>query len=149
MNRRSLITSFVSAGVITLAGCSSRRGSSQEGKWNPTIKGNLLDLSPGEESTITVQATDVGGFSFHLPPEGIDIGTSRSERDVSPSPDSGADSAPPQWFWSSRTDVTVEVPVFISDTIEPSEYQYGVTVYSGEDSDQTAQAEFDITITTD
>lgn len=143
MERRGFVLSTLPVGTVALAGCSS----SQEEEWSPTIEGNILTLSPGEESTIIVEASDVGGFSFQPPPEGITIGTSRSERDVSPSPDSGGDSDPPQWFWSSRTTVTVEVPVTISEAVEPSEYQYGVRVYYGEDSDRTAQAEFDLTVT--
>jgi hypothetical protein len=124
-----------------MAGCTGR------GQWNPTIDGNELTLSPGEESLITIQASDIGGFSFQPTPEGISIETTLSEIDVEPRPDSGNDSQPPQWFWSSRTDVTVEAPIAIADSMEPGEYQYGVTVYPQDHSEQEVHAEFDLTIT--
>ena len=141
MERRSFVSGLLTVGNGLSAGCAGRR------QWNPAIDGNEVTLSPGEQSMITVEATDIGGFAFQPTPEGITIETTLSEIDVAPPPDSGNDSYPPQWFWSSRTDVTVEAPVAITDSMEPGEYQYGVTVYPQDHSEQEAHAQFDLTIT--
>ena len=143
MNRRRFAAALLAAGTVPLAGCAG------DGAWDPTVDGGTPTLSPGEEATVTVRASDVGGFSFHPPPDGITIGWTDSERDVSPSPDSGADSAPPRWFWSRRTDVTVEVPIGVAETAAPGEYQYGVTVFPDEDSEQSVDKSFEITVTDD
>jgi len=141
MNRRRLVAGLRSVGAVPLAGCAG------DGEWNPTVDGDALTLSPGEEATVTVRATDIGGFAFRPPPEGITIGTAASERSVSPPPDSGEDSAPPRWFWSRRTDVTVEAPIAVAETAEPGEYQYGVAVFPGDDSERSVREAFEITVT--
>ena len=141
MKRRKFSSALLTVGTVAVAGCIG------DGEWSPTIDGGELRLSPGEESTITVEATDIGGFSFQPEPEGVTIETDLSEINVTPPPDSGGDSDPPQWYWSSRTDVTVEAPITIAESVEPGEYQYGVTVYLNDDSDRTVQEEFDLTIT--
>ncbi|GAB3706555.1 hypothetical protein [Halorubrum pallidum] len=143
MDRRKFVSGPLVGGAIISAGCTGLL------PWNPTIDGEELTLSPGEKSMITIEVTDIGGFSFQPAPEGITIVTTRSEIDVTPPPDSGGDSDPPQWFWSSRTDVTVEAPIAISDSVEPGEYQYGVTVWRKNQHSDEVQARFDLTITSD
>lgn len=141
MNRRQLVAGLLAAGTATAAGCAG------DEEWTPEIDGDSATLSPGEEAIVTVHATDGGGFGFQPPPDGISIRTDAPERDVSPPPDSGADSYPPRWFWSSRTDVAVEVPIAAADTAAPGEYQYGVTVVPGADSEQAVHEEFGLTAT--
>jgi hypothetical protein len=91
MERRSFVSGLLTVGTALSAGCAGL------GEWNPTIDGTELTLSPGEESTLTIQATDIGGFPFQPEPEGATIGTDLSEIDVTPPPDSGNDSDTPQW----------------------------------------------------
>ncbi|QAU12333.1 hypothetical protein EKH57_06155 [Halorubrum sp. BOL3-1] len=141
MNRRRFTAALLAAGTVPLAGCGS------DGEWNPTVDGDTPTLSPGEDTTVTVRATDVGGFAFRSPPNGITIGWAASKRDVSPPPDSGEDSAPPRWFWSRRTDVTVEVPIAAAETVDPGTYQYGVTVVPDDDSEREVREGFDLTVT--
>ena len=141
MNRRRFAAGLLTAGTVPLAGCGS------DGEWDPSIDADAPTLSPGEETTVTVRASDVGGFAFRPPPDGISIGWTASERSVSPPPDSGEDSAPPRWFWSRRTDVTVEVPIAVAETADPGEYQYGVVVFPNDDSDREVSESFDITVT--
>jgi len=143
MDRRRFAAGVFSAGAVALAGCTG------DGEWNPEIDGDAPTLSPGKEAIVTVRATDVGGFAFRSSPDGISIGWTASERSVSPSPDSGADSAPPRWFWSQRTDVTIEVPIGVAETADPGEYQYGVTVFPDEDSERRVRESFAITVTDD
>ncbi|ELZ39500.1 hypothetical protein [Halorubrum tebenquichense] len=118
MNRRRFAAALLTAGTVPLAGCAG------DGEWNPTVDGDTPTIPLGEEATVTVSATDIGGFNFRPPPDGITIGTAASERSVSPPPDSGEDSYPPRWFWSRRTDVTVGVPIAVAETADPGEYQY-------------------------
>lgn len=92
MDRRGFAAALLSAGTVQLAGCAG------DDEWDPTVDGDAPALSPGDETTITVRASDVGGFGFHPPPDGITLGWTASEREVTPSPESGADSAPPRWF---------------------------------------------------
>jgi len=143
MNRRQLVAGLLSAGAVTAAGCAG------DEEWTPEIDGEGVTLSAGEEATVAVRATDIGGFGFRPPPDGISIRTTASERDVSPPPDSGEDSYPPRWFWSSRTDVTVEVPIVAAETAAPGEYRYGVTVVPNDDSEREVHEEFDLTVTED
>jgi len=143
MNRRRFAAALLTAGTVPLAGCAS------DGEWDPTVDGDAPTIPPGEEATVTVSATDIGGFNFRPPPDGISIGWAASERSVSPPPDSGEDSAPPRWFWSRRTDVTVEVPIGVAGTADPGEYQYEVTVLPDDDSEREVRKSFDITVTDD
>jgi hypothetical protein len=140
VNRRAFFRNFGFICGILLTGCTGRDD------WNPTISGSEPALAPDEETEISIEATDIGGFSFLPSPEGIQIGMSLDKCEVTPSPDSGNDSYPPQWFWSSPSDVTVEAPLKIEDTVESGEYQYGVEIYRDEDHDEKVREQFDITI---
>ncbi|MEZ3164387.1 hypothetical protein ABNG03_13830 [Halorubrum sp. RMP-47] len=142
MNRRCFVAGLLSAGAVSLAGCAG-----DDGEWDPSIGGDTPTISRGDEATVTVEATDIGGFTFRPPPDGITLGLSDSERDVSPSPDSGEDSYPPTWFWSGRTIVTVMVPVAVAKSVETGEYQYGVTVYPDADSERSVRESFSVTVT--
>jgi hypothetical protein len=142
MSRRRFVAGLLSAGAAALAGCAGDR----DGEWDPTIDGEEPTIPRGGETTVTVEATDAGGFSFRPPPGGITLGLSASEREVTPSPDSGADSYPPRWFWSGRTSVTVRVPIAVGESAEPGEYQYGVTVYPDADSERSVRESFPITV---
>ncbi|VTT87920.1 hypothetical protein DM2_1254 [Halorubrum sp. DM2] len=143
MNRRRFTAALLAAGTVALTGCAG------DDEWNPEIDGDTPALSPGEGATVTVSATDIGGFTFQPPPDGITIGWTPSERSVSPPPDSGEDSAPPRWFWSRRTDVTVEVPIGVAEAAAPGEYQYGVTVLPDDDSEREVRDAFEITVSDD
>ena len=141
MNRRQLVAGLLSAGTATVAGCAG------DEEWTPEIDGDSVTLSPGEDATVTVRATDVGGFGFRPPPDGIRIRTAAPELDIAPPPDSGEDSYPPRWFWSSRTDVTVVVPIAAAETVDPGTYRYGVAVVPDADSERAVHEEFDLTVT--
>ncbi|TKX83631.1 hypothetical protein EXE43_23250 [Halorubrum sp. SS5] len=147
MERRGFAAGVIAVASGIVAGCAGERGlRPRDGGWDPTITADEVTVSPGGEATLAVRATDVGGFTFRPPPEGIRIETSAPEADIVPSPDSGADSYPPQWFWPSRTNVSVEVPISVDDAVEPGEYQYGVAVSLGEESDRTVREEFPLTV---
>lgn len=90
----------------------------------PAIDGDEPELASGEATTVTVEASNITDLYFSGLPNGEVIEFDVNSASVSPPPDVSADSYPPRWSWSSRTSVTVEVPVTVADNAKPGEYPY-------------------------
>lgn len=147
MNRRTVLQAIGGAGVAAMSGCLGTLHQVVGGGWSPGVEGENPPIAPGEDATLTVDATDIGGFQFILPdPAGIDFKTSLEDTTVSPAPDSGNDSIPPQWFWSSRTDVTVTTPVVVAEDVTPGEYQYGARVWPKDHAEREKRYQSTITV---
>lgn len=148
MNRRKVLQGAGGAGIAAMSGCLGTLNQITGDGWSPRVEGENPTIAPGEESTLTVEATDIGGFQFILPEsEGINFKTSLDDTTVSPMPDSGNDSLPPQWFWPSRTDVTVTTPVVVAEDVIPGEYEYGARVWPIDHAEREKQYQSSITVT--
>ncbi len=148
MNRRKVLQAVGGAGIAAMSGCLGTLNHVTSGGWSPQVESEGPTVAPGAESTLTVEATDIGGFQFILPKsEGIDFKTSLDDTMVSPTPDSGNDSLPPQWFWSSRTDVTVTTPVVVAEDVIPGGYEYGARVWPNNHAEREQHYQSSITVT--
>lgn len=76
-----------------LTGCVGHRD-------GPTIDGDELVLSFGERVETTIQASAIGGFSFHPTPEGVSIEVSLGDR---------CDTTPGFWGWLTTAAVVLVV----------------------------------------
>lgn len=93
MHRRRVLQAIGGAGIAAMSGFVGTLNQVVGGGWSPGVEGENPTIAPGGESTIRVEATDIGGFQFKLPdPEGINFKISLDDSTVAPSPDSGNDS---------------------------------------------------------
>ncbi|RQG97910.1 hypothetical protein EA473_01575 [Natrarchaeobius chitinivorans] len=112
------------------------------------MSGDEPTLSPGEETTLSVDARSVRGLKFQELPDEDHVTFDLDNVELSPGPSSVAESYPPVWYWRfTRWSVTVEVPIHVPSDSPPGEYQYAVSVTpSGRISSDTTTEEFSIQI---
>lgn len=138
MKRRRVLT------VVTLgatAGC-FRRFTADRADGPPSVDAPTVELAPGEETTATVIAENVGSMSIHTlvaPPDGeresrpvVEL----ADENLSPSPTSVNESMPPEWHWSPpRARVTYEAPIRVPDDVSSGTYDYRVGISKETDRD--------------
>ncbi|MFC4543452.1 hypothetical protein ACFO5R_16090 [Halosolutus amylolyticus] len=116
---------------------------------SPGVDGAEPELAPGEETTITVTAHNVGSLILSLPHSRERVRIDVNDASVSPSPTSQEDSYPPYWnWWRPRQTVEVVVPVSVAADAEPGTVRYGVTVWNRSDREaaDSISEEFAITV---
>ena len=159
MRRRrvlEIIIAGLTAGSAGYSGISSERMEDPENDvrsekspdWSPTIESPERYMSPGEKATLSIEATDVSRLSVLTSSTEGFITFDFDYQNVSPPPDYQDYSYPPGWYWSSRRDVELEVPVELGDEAPIREYHYEVRVWDG--TDETANSiteEFSINVT--
>lgn len=159
MNRRRFLSVTGATGLLSVSGCISRanRGNENTGddpetdeqsNGEPTVEGDEPNLTPGSDTTVTVKASNITGMHFSKIPDRDVIEFDFASENLSPAPDTTAESYPPQWAWSSRTSVTFDAPVSVAADAEPGEYPFEVTVSVRTDNDGSSSSteEFIITI---
>ena len=111
--------------AVCLAGCAGVTDSPPPA---PTLGVENGTLAPGETTTLTIQATNVGELTYGLE---NDTALAVTELDAEPPPTSGADSYPPHWFWSSPPEsVTVTITLTAAETARPGAYVGTLTVWN-------------------
>lgn len=118
----------------------------------PSVTGTEPTLAPGEQSTVSVEAENVGSMHVSaLPamspaPDAVYIDL--TDADLTPDPSSGAESFPPYWNWGrSRQSVTVTLPLRIGSDVRSGDYEYGVAVWNDADrSSEGTERTFSITV---
>lgn len=157
MKRRTLLSTLL-FGLGGMSGClstSQGAGSGTDGctgEWRPTVDAEEPTLSPGVETTLHIEVTDIQGLQLRLPihadndplefPEGVST--------PSPSPDRQADVSPPKWFWTDCTDVEIDVPVQVHRDSQSTKIDYTVhLVQSLDGTGESMDKGFTITVSSD
>ncbi|NGM68080.1 hypothetical protein G6M89_03470 [Natronolimnobius sp. AArcel1] len=112
------------------------------------VRGTEPQLSPGEEATLTIDATDVSRISFEMARSFGGIHYSFNPQEFSPPPDERDFSFSPTWYWSTPESVTVEIDVQVSHDAAPGEYQYSIEAQEADSADPVTE-DFHITILED
>lgn len=152
MHRRTILagaTSTLAATVGCLGRIEYRLGAEPDRgdrEWSTSLDATEPELEPGEEGTLTVEASDVAGLTFAaLPGDAVEIAVGHAE--LSPPADHGEDSYPPRWYWSARTAVEITAPVTVAADASPGEYDYEVAVFADDTSDaESITRTFTITV---
>ncbi|MEY7851165.1 hypothetical protein AB7C87_18415 [Natrarchaeobius sp. A-rgal3] len=112
------------------------------------MSGDEPTLSPGEETTLSIDAQSVRGLRFEGLPDEDHVTFDLDNAERSPSSSSTVQTDPPVWYWRfTHWSVTVEVPIHVSSDSPPGEYQYAVSVTpSGRISSDTTTEEFSIQV---
>ncbi|NGM68081.1 hypothetical protein G6M89_03480 [Natronolimnobius sp. AArcel1] len=113
-----------------------------------SIQGAEPQLTPGEEATLTLTATDVSSLTFNLPDSIAGINYSFNPDGISPTPDNIDYSYPPGWSWENPTSVDLEIPISVSHDATPGEYQYSLEKEQTDDDEPVTET-FQITILDD
>ena len=149
MIRRTFLTTSSIALLAGGAGCLGQPSDSgsKQNDWSPKISGSEPELEPGETTTLSVEATDIGGLFFSSTPGSDVLEFDFDITDVSPHPEGRYVMHPPAWSWDARTSVELNVPVTVADDAVPGEYHYEVNVFDELPQDN-ASAGDELTVTT-
>lgn len=162
--RRRLLRMIGAAGVAGTAGCLGRVTDvlSGDSEWSPEIQGDEPELSPGSETSLTINAGPIqtlkvnpegetGIHGDHQHPDGP-VELDYFETTIDPSASFQLDSIPSVWGWGSQTEAQVELGAYVSDDAPPGEYPYSVEITEGgevPESGESEAAEFVMTVTQD
>lgn len=149
MNRRQILQGSILPLTIPMVGCLTSGDNEADctDPWTPSVEADEPTLSPGDETTIQIEAKNVSGFYLtEVPPDEADLEIDVARASVSPTPDQTADSYPPQWYWSECTNVEVVIPVRVAEEAEPREHVYTVRLVQSRDGTGDSR-ERQITIT--
>ena len=138
MKRRRLLA-VAGAALSGSAGC-LRRLTADEADGPPSVDAPTVELGPGEETTVTVEAENLGSMQIiatmasaddpDVPQPSINL----SDATLTPHPNYVQESYPPYWNWSlPRATVTCEVPISVTGKVPPREYVFTATVWRSED----------------
>lgn len=109
--------------------------------WSPRIHGSDLTVAPGDEATLSIEATDVARLAGTNFPD-RDVATFDFDyHSVEPLPDDLDYSYPPDWYWQGRTAVSVKIPMRVSMTAPAGDYEYGIRAWDGPGEDSTSVTE--------
>lgn len=136
MKRRRVLA----VAILGASGGCLRRLTADEADGPPSVDAPTVELGQGEETTVTVEAENVGSMQIsatmasaddpHVPQPSINI----SEVTLTPHPNYVQESYPPYWNWSlPRATVTCEVPISVSGEVPPKDYLYTATVWRSDD----------------
>lgn len=148
MHRRQVLA--VLGTTIPLAGClSTASGSDSPNESStPTDESNIEITAPtvsqGETATVTIEAQSVTHLRFSDVPE-IDATVEYENAEFSPSPSAVWQRKPPTWQWSPAKTISGDVPIRVSDTVSPDQYQYAIAVQQP-DNDEELVEEFTLTV---
>lgn len=149
MNRRQFLA-MNSVGLLgVLAGCSSEAENEEDQdteNWSPEIQTTEPEFEPGDESSITIEATEIAGLTFSMlpDPDKVDM---YNDIEWLPDQDSGADTRPQHWYWDTRTNVEGELPVIVAHDAPSGQYSYEIEVFADDQSDaETITEEFSLSI---
>lgn len=143
MKRRTTVGLSLGA-TAALSGCLGRVRP-------PAVSGDEPTLSPGAETTLSVEARSARGLRFTELPSEDRVVVDLNDAELSPETAGGADTYPPVWYWRfARWRVTVIVPVRVPAESPTGEYRYAVGVTATDDirSDEIT-AEFSIRVADD
>lgn len=156
MRRRDMLRGVGVAGTVGVAGCLGLKATQKGDPSTPAeqddtreevaVEGTAPTLSPGTDATISARAYNVDRLQFRIPgPQPYQA--QATEFEVSPSPDAGADSFPPIWFWDSpQPAVDASMVVSVPGNADAGKYTYAVE--ARKDSTQVT-ATFTATIQTE
>jgi hypothetical protein len=121
-----ILAVFVAVGLVGCAGVTDSPPA------EPTLSVENGTLAPGETTTLTIQATNVGELTYSLE---NDTALTVTEFSADLPATSGADSYPPHWFWSSPPEsMTATITLTASETARPGSYTGTLTVWNVPDS---------------
>lgn len=134
MRRRDMLRGVGVAGTVGVAGCLGLKATQEGNPSTPAeqddtreevaVEGTAPILSPGTDAAISARAYNVDRFQFRIPGPHPYRAT---DFDASPSPDAGADSRPPIWFWDSpQSAVDASMVVSVPGNADAGEYTYAV-----------------------
>lgn len=148
MRRRQLLAALGT--TMPLAGClSTVTGNGSPGESTVPTAGSVIDVtaptvSPGGTATITINAQSVIRLRFSDVPD-IDATLQYESAEFSPSPSTIWDVKPPTWEWASAGNVAGDVPLAVSESSQPGDYQYAIAVQQDDSEEEVTEA-FTVTV---
>lgn len=153
MRRRQLLAGLGMS--IPFAGCLSTATGSESSDETPTptptptstaesgIEITAPAVSLGETTNLSINAQSVTHLRISDTPE-IDATVEYENAEFSSSPSAVWQRKPPTWQWSPAENITGEIPVSISETVAPGDYQYAIAVQQKNTEEEVIQT---VTIT--
>jgi len=137
MHRRKVLATL--GVIIPTSGClSNATQESQETTSDMGIEITAPTVSPGGTVTITLDVQSTNQLRFIELPS-IDATVEYDNAEFSPSPNRVWTREPPTWEWSSPQPVTATVPITVSDTVSPNEYQYSIAIRPSENAEEIVE----------
>lgn len=103
-------------------------GGSTDGKTGTNVEIIAPSVSPGETARVEITARSVGRIRFTETPA-IDATVQYDEAVFSPSPNVVWEAMPPTWEWNPPDDVSIKIPVDVSDNVPPGKYSYSLSIH--------------------
>ena len=138
----------LTASLLAGAGCLGVADTSGDctGELVPNATAEEPTLSPGESTTLRVEAENVSRMQLRLP-ETEEVEFELTDASHSPSLGGQMDSYPPIWLWGECTDVETTVPVSAAADAEPGTYNYSVRAWFYHDNSTVGVDErFNVTV---
>lgn len=136
MNCRRFLATVAAVTPIGIAGCSY-------GAQDPPFSVSAPTVRQGESGTIAITAPNVASMHFDEQPGGSPPKVNFESIDIeyisvqfTPSPDAVWQGDPPSWNWNPAQSVMGDVPVRVNDDAPPGDYQFAVSIMSGDTEDR-------------
>jgi len=101
-------------------------------------------VSSGETVRVKITARSVDRIRVRDIPA-IDATIRYQEATFSPSPDVVWEAMPPTWEWNPADDVSIELPVEVSESVSPGEYSYSLLIHLADREEELVEP-FSLTV---